>query len=180
MPRKVVSPRRERSAEPPVVILQLPFVSVSKDAGEAGVGFVTLQRPEKRNTLSADVLGDIEKAFLFLQTRFDLNVIILAGAGKSFSAGAELSGTFFATGAGDERETRDQRPSVRQRRYASQLGRRVIRAIMDCEAITIARVQGHAIGGGFGLMQACDLRVVSAGAIRDSEQTMAALTIALP
>ena len=93
MPRKVVSPRRERSAEPPVVILQLPFVSVSKDAGEAGVGFVTLQRPEKRNALSADVLGDIEKAFLFLQTRFDLNVIILAGAGKSFSAGAELSGT---------------------------------------------------------------------------------------
>ena len=44
------------------------------------------------------------------------------------------------------------------------LGSRVIRAIMECEAVTIARVQGHAIGGGFGLMQACDLRIVMADA----------------
>ena len=45
------------------------------------------------------------------------------------------------------------------------LGSRVIRAIMECEAVTIARVQGHAIGGGFGLMQACDLRIVMADAL---------------
>jgi enoyl-CoA hydratase/carnithine racemase len=50
--------------------------------------------------------------------------------------------------------------SQRQRRYNAQTGRRLIQSITNLEAITIARVQGHAIGGGFGLMNACDLRVV--------------------
>jgi enoyl-CoA hydratase/carnithine racemase len=52
----------------------------------------------------------------------------------------------------------------RARRHFIQIGRRAIRAIEDLDAITIAAVHGHAAGGGFGVMEACDLRVVCADA----------------
>lgn len=142
----------------------------------------------------------MQAAFLFLHGRFDVSVVVLAGQGKSFSAGAEVAAGGFAPpvdgggggAVGSQRERRHVQPwaharsflqharkyqssalprergcceddadAIRHCRHASMLGRRVIKAIMDCEAVTIARVQGHAIGGGFGLMQACDLRVVS-------------------
>ena len=128
---------------------------------QAPVATAWLCREEKRNALGAPVLASIEEAFLFLHTRFDIDVVVLAGRGKSFSAGAEVATGGFAPGDPDATGPSSQR----ERRHAAMLGSRVIRAIMECEAVTIARVQGHAIGGGFGLMQACDLRIVMEDAL---------------
>ena len=110
---------------------------------------VWLTRFQARNALNNETLQDIVDGFTFLQTQFHLNVVVLGGKGKSFSAGADLKAK-----PGPKEST------VREKRYNVQLGRRAIAAIENLEAITIARVQGHAAGGGFGLLQACDMRIV--------------------
>jgi len=116
---------------------------------ENKIGRVWLNRPQKRNALSAEALQDIVDAFSFLQTQFQIPVVILAGRGKSFCAGADLQNPPTQV---------SEVLNGRQKRHAMHLGRRAIKAIENCEAITIARVHGHAIGGGFGIMQACDMR----------------------
>jgi enoyl-CoA hydratase/carnithine racemase len=170
MPRQVISSTLTPSQLPPVVILKLLHVVVTKDA-EHGVATVWLDYAERRNALGRNMMDDLEHAFVFLKTRFDIHVVILAGRGESFCAGFDLKGdggkgtlvgTIFepAPSAADE-DTK----SPRQRGYVNQQGRRLMRVIQELEAITIARVHGHAIGGGFGLVLACDLRVVTADAL---------------
>ena len=110
---------------------------------------VWLTRFQARNALNNETLQDIVDGFTFLQTQFHLNVVVLGGKGNSFSAGADLKAK-----PGPKEST------VREKRYNVQLGRRAIDAIENLEAITIARVHGHAAGGGFGLLQACDMRVI--------------------
>ena len=68
---------------------------------QAPVATAWLCREEKRNALGAPVLASIEEAFLFLHTRFDIDVVVLAGRGKSFSAGAEVATGGFAPGDPD-------------------------------------------------------------------------------
>jgi enoyl-CoA hydratase/carnithine racemase len=120
------------------------------------ITFVWLARPERRNALNGLALEEIEDCFGALQTRFATRVAVLAGRGPSFCAGADrrdppnaarLAGASGAT--------------PRERRHAAQLGLRAARAIERCEALTVARIQGHAIGGGLVLALACDFRVAS-------------------
>eukprot|EP00511_Aplanochytrium_stocchinoi_P010400 CAMPEP_0204873004 /NCGR_PEP_ID=MMETSP1348-20121228/39460_1 /ASSEMBLY_ACC=CAM_ASM_000700 /TAXON_ID=215587 /ORGANISM="Aplanochytrium stocchinoi, Strain GSBS06" /LENGTH=266 /DNA_ID=CAMNT_0052028111 /DNA_START=48 /DNA_END=848 /DNA_ORIENTATION=+ len=121
---------------------------IGKDSTTLSFGRVWLTRFQARNALDSQTLQDIVDTFNYLQTQFHLNVVVLAGRGESFCSGADL------------KEKADQSKSGREKRYNIQLGRRAIAAIENLEAITIARVHGHAAGGGFGLMQACDLRIV--------------------
>lgn len=153
MPRLLTTPRLVKSAEPPLELLRLETVLVTQDAA-APVATVTLNRPKARNALSATALQEIEQAFNFLRRCYDVRVIILRGAGASFSAGHDLRA------AGNENKSGTLRESMDHQRQ----GERTITAIRDADAVTISRVQGHAIGGGFGLMIACDLRCVTADA----------------
>jgi enoyl-CoA hydratase/carnithine racemase len=124
---------------------------------EGSIGTVWLDRPERRNALNQTALEEIADLFTSLSREFDLRVVILGGRGPSFSAGADLKDPPGVARMGDSAA------SVRERRWLSDLGTRAIEAIERLDAITIARVHGHAIGGGALLALACDLRIVAAG-----------------
>lgn len=112
--------------------------------------YAWLNRPNTRNALDDAMLEAITALFTSVQKRFDTRVVVLGGRGPAFCAGADRRSP---PGAGGDSE--------RARHWASQVGRRAIEAILDCDAITIARVHGPAIGGGAALALACDFRIGS-------------------
>jgi enoyl-CoA hydratase/carnithine racemase len=120
---------------------------------------VWLARPEKRNALNGTALEEIEALFGRLQTDFAARVVVLGGRGPSFCAGADRGDP-----PGSARMRGSVGASERERRFAAQLGRRACAAIAALDAVTIARLHGHVLGGGLALALACDLRIAAAGA----------------
>ncbi len=120
------------------------------------VATVWLSRPERRNALNLTALEEIEAACHELQKAFDVAVVVFAGRGPSFCAGADRKDPPGRLG-------RDL--PARERRYYGQVGRRALEAVESLEAITIARLHGHAIGGGLVLALGCDFRLAAAGTI---------------
>lgn len=120
--------------------------------GDGEVLRVWLNRPEARNAHDQTMIAEVADTFTAISAQSDYRVVVLGGRGKTFCAGA------------DRKESLSSQPNDRAARYANQLGRRAMRAIEDCEAITVARVQGHAIGGGLCFGVACDFRVTTSDA----------------
>jgi enoyl-CoA hydratase/carnithine racemase len=119
---------------------------------------VWLNRPERRNALDARALEEIEALFTGLQEDFETRVVILGGRGPCFCAGVDRKdppGSARMVGSSDATE--------RERRHASQLGWRACRAVANAEVVTLARVHGHAVGGGLALALACDFRIAAEG-----------------
>ncbi|MFN0180865.1 MAG: enoyl-CoA hydratase/isomerase family protein [Gemmatimonadales bacterium] len=123
------------------------------------IGRVWLNRPERRNALNQQLLEELAEVFGQLARAFDVRVVILGGRGPSFCAGADLKDPPGVAQMGDPNLT------IRERLWISDLGTRAIEAIERADAITIARVQGHAIGGGALLALACDLRIAAEGTL---------------
>lgn len=117
---------------------------------------VWLARPAKRNALNGTALGEIEALFRALQTEFEARVVVLGGRGPSFCAGADRDDP-----PGSKRMRRSEGASERERRWTAQLGWRACAAIEALEAVTIARLHGHVLGGGLALALACDFRLAS-------------------
>lgn len=115
------------------------------------VGRLTLSRPEKLNALSARLLAELIAVCDWLHTRDDLRVVIVAGRGRAFSAGFDLS-DFSRPPSGNPRDGAD-------------LGRKATEALTDVPQLTLAAVHGRCIGGGVVLVSACDLRVASSDAV---------------
>ncbi len=111
---------------------------------------VWLNRPDRRNAISGKMLREIGDLFRSLETDFEARVVVLGGRGLSFCAGADRKP--------DPSPPREA-TTDRARRWLGQLGRRAVAAIQDCEAVTIARIHGHAIGGGACFATACDFRI---------------------
>ncbi|XVQ06394.1 enoyl-CoA hydratase-related protein [Spirillospora sp. CA-255316] len=120
------------------------------EVGDEGVGVLTLDAPERRNALTPELVSDIVAAADWLESREDVNVVIVTGAGSAFCAGAALS------------ELDSANTSVLQGMY------RAFLRIHDLRKPTIAAVNGPAVGAGLNLAMACDLRVVSDDAVLDS------------
>lgn len=110
---------------------------------------VWLNRPEKRNAHDQQMIVEVGDFFLAAATEFEARAIVLGGRGPTFCAGA------------DRREHLDPPASQREERYRNQLGRRATRAIEECPIPTLARVQGHAAGGGSCFAASCDFRVTT-------------------
>jgi methylglutaconyl-CoA hydratase len=96
------------------------------------------------------MIGELDTAFAQLEADDAVRVIVLAGAGKHFSAGADLQWMQRASAASTEWNLADAR------RFAAMLAR-----IEACAKPTVARVQGAALGGGVGLACACDIAIAA-------------------
>lgn len=106
---------------------------------------VWLNRPDKLNALSLELLQELAQAARWFNSQDEIRTVIIGGRGKAFSAGADLAG-FPAIG--DENV-----------RSAADAGRLMANAIEAIQAVTIARIHGWCVGGGLVLAAACDLRV---------------------
>lgn len=118
-----------------------------------GVAQVTMARPDKFNAFDEAMIGEFDAAFAALADDPEVRVIVLAGEGKHFSAGADLNWMQRASDAGEDWNLADAR------RFAAMLAR-----IEACPKPTVARVQGAALGGGVGLVCACDIAIAAEGA----------------
>lgn len=121
---------------------------------------VWLNRPERRNALDTATLEEIAELYTSLQRDFATRVVVLGGRGPSFCAGADRREPPWR-----EVLRADSGATDRERRHASQGGLRACRAIEDAEVVTIARIHGHAVGGGVALALACDFRIAADDAI---------------
>lgn len=115
-----------------------------------GLATVTINRPDKGNSLSPEVLGEIDKVFCELGNLEDVRVIILTGGEKIFSAGFDLD--CIKTIRKDSNEE------------FTALFHRAYRSILFCRVPVVAAVGGAAIAGGFDLTLMCDIRYASSRA----------------
>jgi methylglutaconyl-CoA hydratase len=109
-----------------------------------------MSRPEVFNAFDEAMIGQLDQAFDLLINDDNVRVIVLAGDGKHFSAGADLQWMQRASNETQEWNLADAR------RFASMLGK-----IDACPKPTLARIQGAALGGGVGLACACDIAIAA-------------------
>ena len=115
-----------------------------------GVAQITMSRPAVFNAFDELMIGEIDAAFSALIDDASVRVIVLAGEGKHFSAGADLQWMQRAAQASVEWNLQDAR------RFAGMLHR-----IASAPKPVVARVQGAALGGGVGLACACDIAIAA-------------------
>lgn len=119
---------------------------------EEGIAWVTLNRPEKRNAMSPTLNREMVDVLETLEQDEDAGVLVLTGAGESWTAGMDLKEYFRETDAG---------PEILQekiRREASQWQWKLLRMYAKP---TIAMVNGWCFGGGFSPLVACDLAITA-------------------
>lgn len=121
-------------------------------AYEGPVARLTLSRPERLNALNDEIRKSLADEFGLLEERPDIRVVVLDGAGRSFSAGADLVSGAYADLRNADWATRRHRAGSWQR-LLDQLGR--------LPQVTVARLHGHVIGGAALLAAACDIRVAA-------------------
>ncbi|HWY20098.1 MAG TPA: enoyl-CoA hydratase-related protein [Candidatus Acidoferrum sp.] len=113
-------------------------------AYDSGVATITLNRPDKRNAISFELIDDLLRALKEVETS-DASVLIMTGAGKTFSSGMDLDNLKTLIGRSPEQNLEDSNTMVR-----------MFRKLYEFPKVTIAAVNGAAIAGGTGLALLCD------------------------
>ena len=119
-----------------------------------GVARVVLDRPDLRNAFDDVLVARLTEAFEALASDGSARVVVLAGAGKAFCAGADLSWMKRMVSYGPEENRRD----------AAALAAMYL-SIDACPKPVVGRVQGAALGGGAGLVAVCDVAVAAEGTL---------------
>lgn len=125
---------------------------------------ITLDRPQKLNALNEAVRLGLQQSIDQLSERDDVRVVVVAGAGRAFSAGADLS------------EQVPPPPDALGRRRSSGRWQRLLEDLERLPQVTIAQIHGHVVGGAALLAAACDLRV----AADDTTISIPELAIGIP
>jgi enoyl-CoA hydratase/carnithine racemase len=125
---------------------------------DGAIATVTLDRPDRRNSLSDAMLTELGAAFAELRDDAAVRVVVVTGAPPVFSAGADAG--LKSTMTPEER----RRAFAERKSQFRRLFERANTVLEGLEQITIAAVNGHAVGGGWGLTLACDFRIAVADA----------------
>jgi methylglutaconyl-CoA hydratase len=123
----------------------MSFETISIETDDRGVATLTLNRPEKHNSLSAKMIDELTEAADQLGSDDSVRVVVLTGAGESFCAGGDLA--WMREQMAADRGTR----MAEARKLAMML-----KALNELPKPVIGRVQGQAFGGGIGMMSVCD------------------------
>lgn len=130
------------------------FETLEIERSAAGVATLWMNRPEQHNAFNAQVIGELTAAFRQVDADPEVRVMVLAGRGKSFSAGADIAGMRAAGSATEAANFTDAMALAG-----------MFRTLAEMTKPTIARVHGAALGGGLGLVTACDISIASARAV---------------
>ena len=121
----------------------MPYQTIQL-AYDARVASITLNRPDKRNAISFELIDDLLRV-LDEVAKSDAHVVILTGAGKAFCSGLDLDDLKALLGRSPEQNLQDSQTMVR-----------LFRVLYEFPKVTIAAVNGAAIAGGTGLALLCD------------------------
>jgi enoyl-CoA hydratase len=129
------------------------------------IATLRLNRPQKRNALSAQMLRELSQGFLEADDRLDVNVIVLEGAGKDFCSGYDLEGAY--AGAAEQAPNFD--PTLFRRRsdtldndcWALERQLALATIMFDLHKPVIAKVQGNCLAGGTDLALGCDIVIAA-------------------
>jgi methylglutaconyl-CoA hydratase len=108
---------------------------------------ITLTRPDRRNAFDAALIGELAEAFVDVGRA---RAVVLAGEGASFCAGADVDWMRASAGLSFDENVADANAM-----------RRMFESIDQCPTPVVARVQGHALGGGAGLVAASDVAIAA-------------------
>lgn len=123
------------------------FVTVEK---EVSVARVILNRPDVHNAFNQDMIAELHEVFIKLAVDEDAHIVVLSGAGKSFSAGADMNWMKAAAGYSEEENFQDAHALAQ-----------MLKSLYELPQLTIAAVHGAAMGGGMGLVSCCDVVVAA-------------------
>jgi methylglutaconyl-CoA hydratase len=121
---------------------------------DGGVATIWMNRPDVHNAFNAQLIADLTTACIALDADDAVRAVVLAGRGKSFSAGADLN---WMKAAGEASEAENFADAMK---LAGML-----RTLAEMKKPTIARVHGAALGGGMGLASACDICIAGDRAV---------------
>ncbi len=117
------------------------------------IGLITMNRPERHNAFDDALIAELTDALRSMEAEDGIRVVILSGAGKSFSAGADLNWMKRMAGFSADENRRDAMGLAT-----------LMRTLAHLRKPTLARVHGAAYGGGVGLVACCDIAVASQSA----------------
>jgi enoyl-CoA hydratase/carnithine racemase len=128
-------------------------ITVKRDRALRGLVTITLARPEKLNAIDFNMHDELQRACYALRYDADARVVILTGEGRAFSAGNDLR---------PKRQPRAK--SELEARLRLGAGNRTCEGLESLDQVTIAAVNGLAVGGGVVLTAACDMRLAAESA----------------
>ena len=123
--------------------------STIRAGADGHVGYIVLNRPDRLNAITVQMLDDLIAAARWFDDQLDVRVVTVEGAGRAFSAGYDIEA--FAQMSDDAVELRVQ----------SAKGGAMADALESMRAVTVAKLDGWVVGGGVVVASACDLRIAT-------------------